>query len=128
MKYAHIDSNNFLLGWYTTELHASIPTPNVEVSESVWNNAINNSHNHVTNSGITSYVDPRTISEREADARAERDYILKHEADPVITNPLRWAEMTTAKQAEWANYRTTLLDISEQSGFPDNITWPVKPQ
>ena len=128
MKYAHIDSNNFLLGWYATELHSNIPTPNVEISDSVWQNAINNGHNHVTNSGVTSYVDPRTLAEREAEARAERDIILKHEADPVITNPLRWAEMTTAKQGEWANYRTLLLDISDQTGFPDNINWPVKPQ
>lgn len=60
MKYAHIDSNNFILGWYTTDLHSKIPTPNVEVKDKTWTNAINNGHNHVTNDGVTSYVDPNT--------------------------------------------------------------------
>ena len=128
MKYAHIDPNNFILGWYDSELHDNIPVPNIEVSESVWNTAINNGCNHLTNNGVASYVDPRTSLEREADARAERDVTLKNEVDPIVSNPLRWAGMTSEKQSEWATYRNLLLDITDQSGFPDNIDWPVKPQ
>ena len=128
MKYAHIDSNNFILGWYDSELHDNIPVPNIEVNESVWNTAINNGCNHLTNNGVASYVDSRTSLEREADARAERDVTLKNEVDPIVSNPLRWAGMTSEKQSEWATYRNLLLDITDQSGFPDNIDWPVKPQ
>jgi len=128
MKYAHIDSSNFILGWYTTDLHSKIPTPNVEVKDKTWTNAINNGHNYVTNDGVTSYVDPRTLEDRENEVRTVRNALLKDEVDPVVSNPLRWADMTTDKQTEWADYRTSLLSLTDQPGFPDNVTWPTKPE
>jgi hypothetical protein len=63
-----------------------------------------------------------------AQVRADRDSILVTKVDPIVSNPLRWAEMTAEKQAEWSAYRTALLDITEQSGFPNDITWPTKPE
>jgi len=59
--------------------------------------------------------------------RGQRDYKLITEVDPIVTNPLRWAELTDAKQAEWAQYRTDLLNLTDQSGFPNTVTWPTKP-
>ena len=42
MKYAHIENKtNKLLGWYDKEVHTKIPTPNIEVSDEVWQEAIN---------------------------------------------------------------------------------------
>lgn len=62
-----------------------------------------------------------------ADARKKRDNILADEVDPIITNPIRWQELTAAKQAEWRQYRLNLLAVPQQSGFPHNVTWPTKP-
>jgi len=59
--------------------------------------------------------------------RYERDAILVEEVDPIVTNPLRWADLTEDKQAEWTQYRTDLLNLPEQSGFPNSVTWPTKP-
>jgi hypothetical protein len=59
--------------------------------------------------------------------RLQRDDMLANEVDPIVTNPLRWAELTDAKQAEWTQYRTDLLNLPEQSGFPNTVTWPTKP-
>ena len=59
--------------------------------------------------------------------REQRNEKLLQEVDPLVTNPLRWAELTEDKQAEWTQYRTDLLNIPEQSGFPNTITWPTKP-
>lgn len=28
---------------------------------------------------------------------------------------------------EWASYRQELRDITDQAGFPTNVTWPTKP-
>ena len=128
MKYANIDSNNFILGWYTPELHSKIPTPNVEISEVTWRNAINNGHNSITNDGVTSYVDPRTQAEKEDEVRAIRNLLLKEEVDPMVTNPLRWNDLSSQKQTEWTDYRTLLLNVPEQSGFPGTVTWPTKPE
>ena len=59
--------------------------------------------------------------------REERDYLLKTEVDPVVSNPLRWSSMTTEQQNAWSQYRTDLLNITEQEGFPETVTWPTKP-
>ena len=63
-----------------------------------------------------------------AQVRGERDNILATVVDPIVSNPLRWADMTSEKQAEWSAYRTALLDITDQAGFPTDITWPTKPE
>ena len=60
--------------------------------------------------------------------RHDRDELLTNEVDPIVTNPLRWAELTTAKQNEWTQYRTDLLNVPQQAGFPNTINWPTKPE
>lgn len=79
---------------------------------------------------FTSYVAP-TQADLDAgtalQVRSDRDYKLLTEVDPLVSNPLRWAELTSNKQTEWSQYRTDLLNLPQQSGFPNAITWPVKP-
>ena len=79
---------------------------------------------------FTAYVPP-TQAELDAAAasgvRAERDWRLVTEVDPIVSNALRWADLTAAKQAEWTQYRTDLLNVPDQAGFPHDITWPTKP-
>ena len=59
--------------------------------------------------------------------RETRDRILVEEVDPIVSNALRWNDMTDAKRLEWTNYRQALLDVPAQDGYQDNITWPTKP-
>jgi len=126
MKYAHIDNNGQILGWYAREVHDAIPEPNVQVSEEVWQNALDSSHNTIID-GVTSQVDHRTSEQKANDARTYRNQLLVLDVDPIVTNPLRWAELSADKQQEWADYRTALLDVPQQVGFPNTITWPTKP-
>lgn len=60
--------------------------------------------------------------------RGLRDFKLTSEVDAIAGNILRWAALTPEKQAEWATYRQTLLDVPQQDGFPHNVIWPVKPE
>ena len=60
-------------------------------------------------------------------AREMRDTLLQTEVDPLVTNPLRWAGLTTEQQNAWTQYRTDLLNIPQQSGFPHLVTFPTKP-
>jgi len=80
---------------------------------------------------FAAYVPP-TQAELDAAAaaqvRAERDNRLVTEVDPIVSNALRWADLTAAKQAEWTQYRTDLLNVPDQAGFPTDITWPTKPE
>jgi hypothetical protein len=63
MKIAHINEQNKLLGWYDTEIHSTIPIPNIEVTDEVWQNAINNNHNKVNLDGTTENYDFRSPEE-----------------------------------------------------------------
>ena len=79
---------------------------------------------------FTAYVAPTQAeldASAAAQARDERDSILVAVVDPLVSNPLRWAEMTADKQSEWSQYRTDLLNVPQQAGFPNNITWPTEP-
>ena len=41
MKYAHLENNtNKILGWYSDDIHKNIPTPNIEVTDEVWQEAL----------------------------------------------------------------------------------------
>ena len=67
--------------------------------------------------------------EREGNlVRATRNNLLVTEVDPLVTNPLLWAELTTEQQNAWTQYRTDLLNVPQQSGFPNTITFPTKPE
>lgn len=84
----------------------------------------------ILGSNIAAYVPP-TQAELDAEAaasvRAQRDSLLVNEVDPIVSNPLRWADLTTAQQNAWTQYRTDLLNVPDQSGFPNTINWPTKP-
>jgi hypothetical protein len=66
------------------------------------------------------------LSVLEAQGRAERDRLLL-EVDAVAGNALRWAALDAGTQAAWATYRQALLDVPQQAGFPNTVTWPTKP-
>ena len=79
---------------------------------------------------FAAYVPPTQAeldAETAANIRAERDYILSTVVDPMVSNPLRWADLTSNSKSEWSLFRTDLLNLPEQSGFPNSITWPTKP-
>ena len=41
-----------------------------------------------------------------------------------------WTQVVDAPvdQAAWATYRQALRDLPQQAGFPENVTWPTKPE
>ena len=74
---------------------------------------------------------PPTISELEAEAAIfvlqERNNLLATVVDPIATNALRWGELSDDQKAELSAYRLTLLDVTEQDGYPLDVAWPVVP-
>lgn len=78
---------------------------------------------------VAAYIPP---TQAELDAalseqlRMDRDGLLA-ELDAFVGNPLRWAALSTEQQDAWAVYRQALLDVPQQAGFPNNITWPTEP-
>jgi hypothetical protein len=93
----------------------------------------NNALIELIGSDYISYVPPVPLTQDELDAilagkiRLQRHDRLVDEVDPIVSNPLIWAELTDVKQAEWTQYRTDLLNLPDQAGFPNTVTWPTKP-
>lgn len=58
------------------------------------------------------------------DVRNERGWRL-NAIDRV--NPIWYSSLTTEQQTELIVYRQALLDVPEQSGFPTEVVWPIKP-
>ena len=95
--------------------------------------------NHPEYSWIPYTVDPTdtdtTIDNEEVMALIGTDfaaYVAPTQAeldatvvDPLVSNPLRWSDLTSDKQAEWSQYRIDLLGVPQQAGFPNTITWPT---
>ena len=53
------------------------------------------------------------------EVRSTRNSYLETYVDPVVSNPLRWGEMTAEEQQQYADYRRYLLDITESAEFPN---------
>ncbi|MGB2046022.1 MAG: phage tail assembly chaperone [Porticoccaceae bacterium] len=92
---------------------------------------INNSDlKTILGSNIAAYGAP-TQAELDAEAaqnvRGVRDNKLADEVDPIAGNTLRWSDLTDEQRAAWAQYRTDLLNVPQQDGFPHNVTWPTRP-
>ena len=71
------------------------------------------------------FVEPpepeQPLEQLAATARARRDSLLAQ---------TDWTQATDVPQATkdlWAPYRQALRDVPQQSGFPTEIVWPVKP-
>ena len=54
-----------------------------------------------------------------ANVRSQRDQMLKD------TDWMGLSDVTMT--AEWATYRQSLRDITNQEGFPHSVTWPTEP-
>ena len=121
-KFAHIDSNNILQGWYDDEIHDSIPTPNVEVTDAQWQTSINNNHNKVNNDGTSETVDLRTAADKLSDLRSARNSLLQETDFYALSDVTMSTEMTT--------YRQALRDITDTYSSMDDegFTWPTKPE
>ena len=67
---------------------------------------------------FAAYVAP-TQAELDADVaaniRRKRDNILATVVDPLVSNPLRWADLTSDKQSQWSQYRQALVERTRTS-------------
>jgi hypothetical protein len=71
------------------------------------------------------FVEPpepeQPLEQLSATARSKRNSLLAQ------TDWTQAADVPQATKDLWAPYRQALRDVPEQSGFPTEIVWPVKP-
>jgi len=76
--------------------------------------------------GVVAEWKAPSLEEMTAIKRYERDVLLQ-EMDALISNPLRWSSYTEEFKGLLGTYRQNLLDVPQQTYFPDTIIWPIKP-
>jgi len=60
-----------------------------------------------------------SVEEKSEQVRNIRDAYLAQYVDVIVSNPLRWADMTEEQQEAVKAYRKYLLDIPQSENFPD---------
>ena len=114
---ANLSDSNWISGSYITDTHYI----DIETQTPVEKPA-KPSNNHTWNINTKSWhLDIATFADQ---LRTQRSWLLS-QIDRV--NPIWYASLTTDQQTELQAYRTDLLNVPQQSGFPTNITWPSKP-
>ena len=53
---------------------------------------------------------------------------VRQDRDKLISQTDWWATSDRTMTAEQTAYRQALRDITDQAGFPTDITWPTKPE
>lgn len=76
-------------------------------------------HYDAMSDGDKKKCDERKLQGKINEKRGERDYLLHNVVDPVVTNPLRWEDLSEAEKSKYRAYRLYLLDIPQQEEFPD---------
>ena len=79
---------------------------------------------------ISEFVEPFVSEEEKHDiasseVREHRAKLLSTYFDPFASNPFRWESLPVTERQALLDYRSSLLDISEQDGFPYNVQWPA---
>ena len=56
-----------------------------------------------------------------------KTHVVRLVRDLCLTETDVWALSDRTMTAEQTAYRQALRDVTDQAGFPENITWPTKP-
>jgi len=64
---------------------------------------------------------PPTYEEQSAEVREKRDRLIAE------TDWTQAADIPQATKGKWMPYRQALRDVPEQTGFPFEVAWPIKP-
>lgn len=113
----NLPDKHYLNGHYHADQHYVDTTTQTPVAKPA-----KPSDNHVWDINNKVWVEDtnKTINS----ARAQRNQLLTA-IDRV--NPVWYAGLTVDQQTELQTYRTALLNVPQQSGFPATIEWPSKP-
>jgi hypothetical protein len=88
--------------------------------QDIFNDCINNRY------GVIGDLVLPTPEELAKSIRAKRDSLLL-ELDFLVSNPLRYSAYSDSYKQTLATYRTELLNVPQQSTFPNSVTFPTLP-
>ena len=74
------------------------------------------------------FIAPPEPSQEELDKQKSIDVRADRDARLAATDWTQLADVPQALKDKWAPYRQALRDVPQQAGFPENVTWPTKPE
>jgi len=77
----------------------------------------------IDHESVQALLDVKLVQQQKDKIRRIRNNLLS-DTDWVV---VKHNELGTPIPQEWLDYRQALRDITEQSGFPDNVEWPTAP-
>ena len=123
-RFATIDADGRVTGFYDSSIHGQIPQDAIEISEATWLAWIADTACLRWNgAALVACEPPAPPPPTEQQQRARRNTRLAASDWTQIAD----APLTAPEQAAWAAYRQALRDVPEQPGFPASVTWPVAP-
>ncbi len=111
MKYAHIIETK-LQGWYDDSIHSDIPTPNIEVNEKVWQEAINVNANCYENGNfiVKDFRTAQEIITAEINTQIAEDKAYLASTDFYMTVD-KYAELDEARKVELTTKRAEAREL-----------------
>lgn len=107
--------------WLPFTFDSNDPSEHVSNFKNGWLSENENQIAEITQSEFNQ----RQTEQKATIVRFERDRLL--EESDVHVLPDRWATLSEEQKQAWSSYRQHLRDIPNQSGFPNEIDWGVKP-
>jgi len=135
MKYLYYDKKTQkLLGWYDDGIHNDIPKPNIQVSNEVWEKAINNNYNYVdVKTKTLSFKDFRTLEEIKTSKISEINGKCKQEIEAgFVSSTLGSEHIYQSEPVDQINLMGVVIageDCPFKCGIKDdggNIVWSYK--
>ncbi|WP_420996251.1 tail fiber assembly protein [Cupriavidus sp. 30B13] len=140
MRYAAIDSESFVVAYYSDDIHTpeQIPAGAIALTDDAYMALLDGQaagkRGKVTSEGEPILVDPPppTLAQLSERARVKRDELLRAAADKIapLQDAVDLSEATDAERARlqgWKRYRVDMNRIDQQPGFPQAIDWPEAP-
>lgn len=113
---------------YDATTHKLVANPITDVLD-----ADNNVVGHERTYTVTelTQVELDFLAEQAAQAVQRQSDKIRQRRDNLLT-ACDWTQvvdspLSDTQKADWATYRQALRDITSQTGFPDNVVWPVAP-
>lgn len=107
MKYAHLEKDtNKILGWYSDDIHDIIPTPNIEVTDEVWQEALSINANCYENGKfiVKDFRTEEEIEKQELDKKIREAKSYLSSTDFYMTID-KYAELDEARKVELTTKR-----------------------
>jgi hypothetical protein len=139
-KYAHVDADNFVIGFYDEHIHAESGYPDeaIAITDEDWTLLLDGQAEgkrmKVNDDGTPELIDPppptgaalaERIRARRNAALQATDWVVTRQQDQSLNSE---AVTLAANQFETiASYRQALRDVPQQTGFPSKVTWPTPP-